>query len=51
MNSFVPWDISYLNRFFEFVKSGIGSAVVIGAMIFAIVFSFFLIRFIIRRFL
>lgn len=51
MNALVPWDKSFLDALFEYIKNTIGAATTIGIFILAALFGFLVVRLIVRKFM
>lgn len=51
VSPYVPWDVSYLDKFYSHIKSSIGSSVNIGVQIFAIIMGIVLVISVVRRFI
>lgn len=50
MSPYIPWDISYLDKFMTYLKFNIGNATFIGILIFAVVFGIGLVVMIVKTF-
>lgn len=50
MNGYVPWDVKYLEEFYDWVVSAIGSATNIGIVVFGIILAIALVVAVVHRF-